>query len=301
MSTRAASVSPALHALLEHVVDYAGLFPPAALPMSDAAAEYAAQRTTSSAWMLGRFVVPVARLDELVAARRSLATAGQGSWPLSVLASADSAGDAEVLAAFSATHRELFVIASVELRAATAEAIGRALASLDPALERYVEIRLDADPRPLLDAIARHAGRAKARTGGVTPDAFPSAADLARFIAACAELELPFKATAGLHHPLRGEQRLTYESDAPAATMFGFLGVFVAAALARSGADEATLVRALEERDAGAFTFSDGTLRWRDRTLDVAQVAAARRDLAISFGSCSFREPVKDLERLGIL
>jgi hypothetical protein len=300
VSTRAATVSPVLHALLTGVVDYAGLFPPAALSMSAAAAEYAAHRSSPFGWMLGRFVAPVARLDELASAYANLADAGQGAWPLSVLVSADPAGDSEAIRAFNARHGDRLTIESVESRAATVEAINWALPLLDDSLERYVEIPLNA-PRSLLAALARHGGRAKARTGGVTADAFPPAPEVARFILGCAELDLPFKATAGLHHPLRGEQRLTYESDSPSATMFGFLGVFGAAALARRGADEAMLVKVLEERDPDALAFEGDTMRWRDHTIDIGSVSAARHELALSFGSCSFREPVEDLRRLGLL
>jgi hypothetical protein len=300
VSTRTASVAPALRALLAHVVDYAGLFPPAALGMREAAAEYAAHRMSPDAWMLGRFVVPVARLGELAAARPQ-AGAEQGRWPVSVLVSADPASDADVLRRFGARHGDHFSIESIELRAASVQAIEWALPPLDRDLERYVEIPLDVEPRPLLRAIAQHGARAKARTGGVTADAFPSAAELARFIVACAELGVPFKATAGLHHPLRGEQRLTYESDATEATMFGFLDVFAAAALAQSGADERSIIGLLEERDPGAFGISGDVLRWRDRSFDAARLTASRRELATSFGSCSFREPVGDLRRLGLL
>ena len=300
MSARAAPVSPVLHALLEGVVDYAGLFPPAALSMFDAVAEYAAQRGSPAAWMLGRFVVPVTRLDELARSHAALAVAGQGAWPLSVLVSAEPTADSEAIRSFNARYGDRLSIESVESRAATVDAIDRALPLLDASLERYVEIPLDA-PHALPEAIKRHGGRAKVRTGGVTPDAFPSAPALARFILACAKLELPFKATAGLHHPLRGEQRLTYDRDSPSATMFGFVGVFAAAALARRGADESTLVQVLEERDTDAFTLHGDTLRWRDRTLELGQVSAARQELALSFGSCSFREPVDDLRRLGFL
>jgi hypothetical protein len=302
------SIAPALRALLEHAVDYAGLFPPASLSIQAAATEYAAHRESPMAWMLGRFVVPVARLDELAtAATLSGAAQGaehgaeQGAWPLSVLVSADPAGDAEVMRTFGAKHHGRFEIESVELRAASPEAIEWALSLLDRTLERYVEIPLDVDLDPLLRTIGRHGGRAKARTGGVTPESFPSSAALARFIAACARVDVPFKATAGLHHPLRGEHPLTYENNATAATMFGFIDVFAAAALARSGVDEATLVRVLDERDPGAFSFSDDELRWRDHSVGVAQLAASRHDLAISFGSCSFREPVDDLHRLRLL
>jgi hypothetical protein len=300
VSTHTTSVAPALRALLEHVVDYAGLFPPAALPMHEAVAEYARHRESPNAWMLGRFVVPVARLDELAAARPG-AAAAQRCWPISVLVSADPARDADVMRRFGERYGDQFVIQSLELRAASVQAIEWALPLVDRNLERYVEIPLDVDPRPLLQAIAKHGGRAKARTGGVTADAFPAPSELARFIARCAEVGVPFKATAGLHHPLRGEQRLTYASDATAATMFGFLDVFLAGALAQSGADEPSLVRLLEERDPGAFSVSGDVLRWHDLSFDVARLAASRRELAISFGSCSFREPVDDLHRLGFL
>jgi len=300
VSTRAASVSPILHALLERVVDYAGLFPPAGLTMKDAVAEYAAQRNSVNSWMLGRFVVPVARLGEL-AREASVASDGEGAWPLSALVSADPAGDADVIRRFNAKQSGRLVVKSVELRAATPDAIDWALAQVDDSFERYVEISVEEDPRPSLQALARHGARAKARTGGVTPDLFPPAIALARFIVACAELGIPFKATAGLHHPLRGEQRLTYEHDAPTAPMFGFLGVFIAAALARHDADEGTVVQVLEERDASVFSFTDSTLRWHDRTLDAAQVESTRRSFAISFGSCSFREPLDDLHGLGLL
>ena len=300
MSTRAASVSPVLHALLERVVDYAGLFPPAAQSMHDAVAEYATQRNSPYSWMLGRFVVPVARLDELSSDVTAREGAGQGTWPISALVSADPAGDVQVIRAFNRQQGGRLVVESVELRAATPEAIDWALSQSDGALERYVEIALEEEPRPLLHAIKRHGGRAKARTGGVAPDDFPTPFNLARFLVACAELDVPFKATAGLHHPMRGEYRLTYDGEA-AATMFGFLVVFAAAMLARDGADESTVMQLLEERDASAFSFADGSLRWRDRGLDTAQVSAARQNFALSFGSCSFREPVDDLHRLGIL
>lgn len=301
MSTHVAPVTPAVHALLEGVVDYAGLFPPAALSMSDAVAEYARQRRSANAWMLGRFVVPVTRLDELASAAGAAIGRDEAAWPVSALVGADPAGDFQAIRAFNDRHAGRLVVDSVEIRAATAEAIAFALAQRRDALEHYVEIAIEEDPRLLLQAIGRHGARAKVRTGGVTPDAFPTPGALARFIVACAELGVPFKATAGLHHPLRGEQPLTYEGDAVAGTMFGFLGLFAAAALARNGADEATVMQVLEERDAKAFSFDDDALRWRDHALDLATVRASRREFALSFGSCSFREPVDDLRRLGLL
>ena len=297
MTTPAATV----RALLERLVDYAGLFPPASLPMAEAVADYASYRESPDAWMLGRLVVPVARLDELAEASKSLVNERHGPWALSGLAAGDPPADMERVRTFNGANRGRLVVDTVELRAATESAVVSALVSVDRELAVFVEIPIDDDPRPLLDAIKRHGARAKVRTGGTTPAGIPGARQLARFIAACAAIELPFKATAGLHHALRDEQRLTYDADSPLATTFGFLNVFLAAAFARAGMDEASLVILLEERDAEAFTFDDDAITWRDERLSREQVADARHSLAHGFGSCSFREPVDELRQLEIL
>jgi hypothetical protein len=299
MTTIAASSS--LQALLERLVDYAGLFPPATLSMREAVANFASYRASPDAWMLGRFVVPIARLDELAREAATLVDERQGPWTVSAIVSADPAGDSAAVRAFNGIHRGRLVVDAVELRAATPEAIDWALPLLDRELTVFVEIPFDVDPRDLLETIKRHEAGAKVRTGGITADLFPSARELARFIASCAALELPFKATAGLHHPLRSEQRLTYEPGASTATMFGFLNVFLAAAFARAGMHESQLVRLLEERDVGAFTFRDDAVTWREHRLDREQLADARHSFAVGFGSCSFREPVDDLRQLGLL
>jgi hypothetical protein len=152
-----------------------------------------------------------------------------------------------------------------------------------------------------VDAVRRAGLRAKARTGGTTADAFPTAAQLARFVVCCARLTVPFKATAGLHHPVRGEHPLTYAADARSASMFGFLNLFLAGAFAYTGFDAATLERLLEERDPAAFQFGERGVHWRGRDVTRAQLEGARHALAIAFGSCSFREPIDDLHRLGLL
>ncbi|HST07500.1 MAG TPA: hypothetical protein VLJ83_04975, partial [Gemmatimonadaceae bacterium] len=142
------------------------------------------------------------------------------------------------------------------------------------------------------------AGRsAKIRTGGVTPDAFPPPVAVVAFIEECLRARVPFKATAGLHHPLRGEYRLTYESGSPTWTMYGYLNVFLAAVLLHSGESREVALQVLEESDPASFVFSENFLTWRGRRLTSAQVRAAR-EFAISFGSCSFREPIDELAAL---
>ncbi len=139
---------------------------------------------------------------------------------------------------------------------------------------------------------------AKIRTGSVKPEGIPSVEEVATFIIACAELKLPFKATAGLHHPIRAEYALTYETDSPRAVMHGFLNVFLAAAFAWAG--DRNLVPILSETDPKAFWF-DEQAHWRDRSLTVAQLQAARQQFIHGFGSCSFTEPIDDLKKWGWL
>jgi len=295
---------PTLRPLLDALIDYAGLFPPAALSLAAAVEEYDRQRRGPYAFMLGRFVVPLARLEELAGAVSRLPQDGvPGPWPLSVLVAAE-APEIERLTAFDGAAAGL-AIRSLELKAASAAGVARVAARLPrsrlPRCERYVEIPLDRDPEPLVAALGEHRLRAKIRTGGVVPGAFPSAASVARFLVAAAAARVPFKATAGLHHPLAGSYPLTYAPDSPSAPMFGFVNLFLAAAFARAGALAAgELAALLEERDAAAFTFDPETAGWRGRQLDRAALAAGR-ELAVSYGSCSFREPVTELEQLGLL
>ncbi|HET8796166.1 MAG TPA: hypothetical protein VFO89_00655, partial [Thermoanaerobaculia bacterium] len=179
-----------LHTLLAGLIDYAGLFPPAALPMDEAVRNYARYRDGGHAWALGKFVVTEERAHEV-----------PGDFSLSILG-------------------------IDEVKAATPDDVAR-IAETSAGRTVYVEIT----DLALLDAIARHGLRAKIRTGGVTADAFPSPQTIARFLRACRERGVAFKATAGLHHPLRCVRPLTYEPDAPTGTMHGFLNVFLAAAM----------------------------------------------------------------------
>jgi hypothetical protein len=206
----------------------------------------------------------------------------------------------ESVLAFNARHGAATVVDTVELKASSPDKIERAVAAVPPGIEAYVEIPVVDDPRPLVYAIARAGARAKVRTGGVTADAFPEAADLTRFLQACLKADVAFKATAGLHHALRAEYPLTYAAGSESAPMFGFLNVFLAAALLLGGASVADAHALLEERDAAALRFDDGGVTWAGHRLGIAQLDAAR-ERAVSFGSCSFREPIEELHALNLL
>ncbi|HEX7152117.1 MAG TPA: hypothetical protein VF618_11580 [Thermoanaerobaculia bacterium] len=253
-----------LHVLLEGLIDYAGLFPPAKLPMEEAVRTYERHRESERSWALGKFVVPAARTHEVPT-----------NIPLSVLAAVD---------AIPPRFRTLEVKASSEAEIAR-------IATQTQGRTVYVEI----SDVGLIDAIAHYDLGAKIRTGGLTADAFPTASAIANFMRTCRDADVPFKATAGLHHPLRCVRPLTYEPDAPRGTMHGFVNLFLAAALLEDA--EAILL----DDDAGNFSFDDEGASWRNRRVTVHDLVTMRRNFATSFGSCSFDEPIADLEELGWL
>jgi len=293
----------ALHVLLAESIDYAGLFPPAGLDLASAAANYAEYRRGPAAWALGRLVVPAARLAELEDAVAPLGVTEP--WRLSVLAGADLAADLERLGEFNCRHAAAGPVPvtgdAIELKAGSVEAIDRALDLMPSWLQAYVEVPIAGDPAPLVQAIGRRGARAKVRTGGVTADAFPRTADLLRFLSACTVPGVPFKATAGLHHPLRAEYRLTYAQDSPRGVMFGFLNLFLAAAFLRAGMSETDAARLLEERSPEALEIGPDGIGWRGHRLGLEALREARRSGIVAFGSCSFTEPLGDLRDLRLL
>ena len=296
----------AVRTLLAGSIDYAGLFPPAALDMAAAVRQYADHRASADAWALGRFVVSAGRLADLEREVEALAPRNPAEpWRLSVLLGTEPAVELERLGEFNCRHAAEGEPALsgdvVEAKAATVEAIERLLKAVPRWASAFVEVPLEPDPAPLIAAIARAGGRAKARTGGVTPDAFPAPTAVLRFLRVCTVAGVPFKVTAGLHHPLRAEYRLTYEAGSQQGTMYGFLNVFLAAAFLRAGLAEADTLRLLEERAEDAFRFSAEAIEWRGHRVDRATIAAARSEGIGGFGSCSFTEPVEELRKMGVL
>jgi hypothetical protein len=246
-------------------------------------------------------VVPAARLTEFEAARSALPARAGRPWHVSALLGSDPATDLRVVAEFNARDPETVIVDAVEGKADSHETVAALLDAVAEPTQAYVEIPVHSDPTALIEAIARRRGRAKIRTGGVTHDAFPAAADVARFIEVCLRAGVPFKATAGLHHPLRAEYPLTYAQDSPRATMFGFLNLFLASVLMAYGMDREKGTKLLEETSAVAIRINDVYIGWRGHQLDLGEVAAVRESSIVSFGSCSFTEPIDDLTALGLI
>lgn len=295
------------HILLTSLVDYAGLFPPAGLPVREAVNAYAKHREGPHAWMLGRFVLPLAKIDDFANAAQPLLPTDEHDepWPITAIVSERLNEDIDTIFAFNRTHAEsrhngLAVIDSVELRAGGPAHIDRAMRTIPEQITPYFELPTDGELRGLLAALAGTGGRAKIRCGGLTKDAFPDPQRVARFIHLCHAADVPFKATAGLHHPLRSTRPATADPDAPTVAMHGFLNLFLAAAFVRlEHIPETDTNKLLDETRHDAFTFEDDRVTWRGRSLDSTRLAMARESFAISFGSCSFDEPAADLATLG--
>jgi hypothetical protein len=281
---------PLLRALLGGAIDYAGLYPPAELGMAAAVTNFRSYQSSADAWALGRFVVSAVRLTEL----EPLLGTGK-SLPLSVLIG--DVGDVTVIEGFR--HRNdvsAARIECVEIKAAPAASAEALFAAVPSEWVRYLEVPLGAGKEILLDTLVARRGFAKMRTGGTSSEAFPPAEDLARFLLATARRQLGFKATAGLHHPLRGSYRLTYADGAPSATMYGYLNLLLAAALAWSNGSESQVREALLEGTPEAIQLDPGGLSWRTTRLSATQLGEMRQRFCHSFGSCSFREPLDELQ-----
>jgi len=326
-------MSPSLRALLVGAIDYAGLFPPARLPLEEAFRNHLEYRATPESWMLGRFICPLNLLEELLSFVEEIERAGSPV-TLSVLGQGGSnAGDflenfRADLAAIEAFKEKIgshFVVDTIETRlpddlehctqsdgavvAAAADLIESRALPLTP----YYECRLPSKWESTLEcaigqiALAnRQASQSnrycrpagfKLRCGGIEAKAFPPADQVAFAISKCCEMGVPFKFTAGLHHPLR-------HFDAQLqTTMHGFLNVLAAGVVADAiqGKKEESIRQIILDEKSEDFRFDNDGLRWQQHFVSLAKIVQARTRLVKSFGSCSFDEPREDLRALGLL
>lgn len=283
--------------------------------MEQAVTGYLNARAGGYAWMLGRFIVTASRLDELVTVLRR-ANAPEPV-PLSVIVDSDANprrwfGSAQSMLADVSLVRSTVSHVAIEVleaalppltsRRETYDAsIGQLAALAGQAslrdLPMYVELPRDARLDELLTLSVAALGRArlgaKIRCGGVSADAFPSVEEVAAFVAAVTQADVPFKATAGLHHPIR------HLNAATGFVMHGFVNLLAAATFA-SHVDTATLAQIVAEEDPRAFYFDASGFAWRDLHASSNELDAMRRRF-VGYGSCSFREPIDDLIALCVL
>lgn len=293
------SVAESVRALLSGIVDYAGLYPPASLPLHEAISRYDSYFRSPFSWMLGRLILPASRIGEFEKLRSSIPFTN--AWRLSAIVGTNAKDDLQEVRRFNDRNcGKGDEIDCIEAQMPSEEAASDLKIGVSPGLTAYFEVAPTVDVG-ILRRIKSLGGKAKIRTGGVKPDAIPKSAQIAQFLVNCASEELAFKATAGLHHPLRCQKPLTYEKDSPQARMHGFLGLFLAAVQARNGTPANKLVACIDADQGREFRFGDSEVLWKNVVITTEMISETRHRFAISFGSCSFEEPIEDLKGLQLL
>lgn len=278
-----------MDALLSHCIDYAGLFPPAGLDLRTTVENYDSYRAGTNAWALGRLVLPVARINEFATMWPQLVS----EWPMSMLLGED------VVTEFRHASESGFLCDVVECKPLPASEIAAVRRALPAATKIYFEVAAGCDPEESIAAIAATGSMAKVRTGGITPDAIPPVPDLAQFLSCCISYGVQFKATAGLHHAIRGIHPLTCAPLSDTAAMHGYLNVILASVLLRYDGTDSDASELLGDMLPANFRLGDEYVHWRDRTFSQRQIMRLRKELMVSFGSCSFTEPLDEINSMG--
>lgn len=327
-SSKNALIPPSLRTLLKEILDYAGLFPPADLSLPQAIHNYAEYREQPESWMLSRFVLPVRRLPDLTPFQ-SLFSKGS-PYRFSVLGTGGNdpdtfldafARDLEVIDTFDDNFGGRAQVDAMEvplphtLVGSTQRDLESFFEAVDQRLVQTGTAKLDlffelpmrpkaVDGLPAVcAAVAEYNSRQplpprsemglKMRCGGGDPEDVPSVEQAAAVIVSCRNASVPFKATAGLHHPLR------HYDDGLDTEMHGFINLFAAAVFASEHQLAPPEVETiLLEETKNNFRFEKDTLSWRNLSVPLEGVRHTRDSLALSFGSCSFEEPIDHLRDL---
>ena len=286
------------------------MFPPCSLALEPALQNHASYVCLPEAWMLNAFVLPVQQFDSAQQLLSNfdplhpLRVAALGPKTANADAFLDALEDADsAIRSFSKYDVDLVSIAQLEMFLPD----DVELASLQEAKAIVGDLPVFWEAPPdkaekIIALLAKHNSDqdvatfgCKLRTGGVTADAFPTSAQIAKALVKPATHQLPIKFTAGLHHPIRQFR------DEVKTKMHGFLNVLGAAVLAAEhqwNANQAVMM--LEDEDRKSFLFTDDFFAWRDWKIDTERLQY-RRKFIRSFGSCSFDEPRDDLRALVLL
>jgi hypothetical protein len=295
----------ALRAMLEGVIDYAGLFPPAKLPLGEAVEEYLGIIHGPDKWIVDRFACPIGKLSDL--AIELTEHPEEPFVPVAVIGSNHPdhkhwqhgiEHDAAEMTKFQRAVENHAEIQAYEVRLPDHLHLNQYVNDLKSFtnIDVFAELPWGPEMTDSLAALAElEVASAKARTGGLEATDIPSSVNLAAFIQQCVQLDLTFKLTAGLHHPL------PTLDDRTGATMHGFLNVLTATAMCLSeDLSQREMEALLDEKNPKAFNFKRDSLVWHDHKATLEDIENART-LFFSFGSCSVREPLDDLAKIGLV
>lgn len=309
-------MTDSLGALLAGAIDYAGMFPPASLSLEQALAEYREHRARPESWMLGRFICPLRQVEALVSdwhAVRDGRLAIVAPWTDQGL-SDDAIGQFTYVTSLTADG----ALNTIEFRPRNDEFsdpdrfrfkddIVRAVQVLMWRIPQRLTIFFELPPNEIcrMSRISSYASVGarfdydigfKLRCGGAEVGAIPSVHDVAMVMSTCRDGGVFWKATAGLHHPIRHAEPET------GILAHGFINLLTAAVMADVHRLDASRIEAiLEDDDPWHFRFTNEALTWRELSVTPPQITAARERSLRSFGSCSIEEPWQDLTVLGLL
>ena len=325
-----------LHPFLSDIIDYAGLYPPSELPLEEAFSKYLSHIEQKEAWMLSKFVVGTGLLSELITL---IDAEPESPSPFKITlvgaASDDVDGFKKVIDntveaienALASTAKKIR-ISTLEIKIPSAclkeenssylqAAIGYAVQSMAKSKllphQIFFEVPgFDFDikyAKELVQGIHRHNewlesnekenysfSGFKIRCGGVEAFQFPPTDYLAEAISFSRQNDVPLKFTAGLHHPVR------HFNDSVQTKMHGFLNVFGASLLSYSKKlSEAELLEILNDENTSNFSFRKSAFSWKTHSISLEELHMFRSLSVTSFGSCSFDEPVEDLQELNLI
>jgi len=279
----------AIDSLLTGLIDYAGLYPPAGLEMQAALRNYFSYLHSKHALALGRFLVDMPRVGDV---KRIAGDAPRGC-RIAVIATPSANWDV-----LRHMLDEGLAIDTVEVKVQQPDEIDSTVRSIPHGLQAYFEIPLIGASAGFFGAIESHGARVKLRMGGLVAEAFPSVEAILKMLNALAARKLKFKATAGLHHPIRSRHPFSYQPESPTGMMHGFINLSCAAAVLFAGGAEEDAQGLLEEQDSSAWHVTEDAIAWRSLRWSAEDLRQVRERFFMSFGSCSFTEPIEDLEKL---
>jgi len=282
----------AIDNLVEGLFDYAGLYPPASLDLQTIVQNYFTYRQNTNGQALARLVVDLDRLQAL----RDIAGNHFKKLHLSVVSHPNAHWEE-----LRCMLDEGAPIEAIEIKVAMPSEVECIARHLPIELTTYFEVPVDSRETELLDAVCAAGAKVKLRMGGVVAETFPSSQAVADMLQAIADRHLSFKATAGLHHPIRSRHPFTYEPCSASGMMHGFVNLCCAAAVVHCGGEARSAAQILEEADPQTWQITPEHIAWRDFKWSTGQIREARQEFFSSIGSCSFTEPMADLETLGWL
>lgn len=288
------------------LIDYAGVFPPASLSVSEAVADYRRLTASDDRWIVGRFLCRASQLEQLAGIASTTFKRGDEPWSVGVIFDRGPGESGVLAASFAREMDPAMKVTGVEakLTEPSPEGVDQlvgAMSVVDTEAALFVEVDREFDFGMQIGNVREalmdrgRSGGVKLRCGGVTPDLFPTVEELTDFISEATARKAPFKATAGLHRPVRH-----FDADLDV-WRHGFVNIVLAGVAASEGADRDTIASIVGETDASAFRLGATTAAWRDMEFAGSAVRRSRHAGFTAFGSCDVDEPLEALADAGML